>query len=341
MNPNISIILPVINCESFIYESINSLLCQTYDNFELIIIIDPSIDNTLRIIQDIEDARIIIIKNKKRLGLAESLNIGINNARGIYIARADGDDISFPNRLAIQLKYIEQKGVDLVGSRYVNENVETRKIKENNSRLCSPEETKGHMFFYWITHGTLMFKKSIISNLKQVYFDRPAEDYDLFVRLAKKYKFYDIPEILVKVRVRSESLCGSGGDIIKMDIDKIRLQQLSELDINPSKDEALVHLSFVDQNYLNLLNHNLKEIYSWIHKIINSNNIIEAFPNPYFNSQWQFRATRLLKYKNKKTISDIYNFNYLSKKLGNVFDIRSLFYLYRYQHNNFTNTNYE
>ena len=65
MKPNISIILPVINCESFIYESINSLLCQTYDNFELIIIIDPSIDNTLRIIQDIEDARIIIIKYKK------------------------------------------------------------------------------------------------------------------------------------------------------------------------------------------------------------------------------------------------------------------------------------
>ena len=341
MKPAISILLPVINCESFIYESINSLLLQTYDNFELIIIIDPSIDNTLKIVQKIEDPRIIILQNKKRLGLAESLNIGLNIAQGRYIARADADDISFPNRLTVQLKYIEQKGVDLVGSKYVNENVETGKIEENNRRLCLPEDTKGHMFFYWITHGSLMFKKSMVSNLKKVYIDRPAEDYDLFVRLAKKHQFYEIPEILVKVRVRPDSLCGSGGDIIKMDIDKIRLHQLSELDIYPSNDEASIHLSFLDQNYIVLLDNNLKEVYAWIHKIIAANNLIKAFPNPYFNSQWQFRATRLLKYKNKKTISDICKFRYLSKKLGNSFDIKSLLYLYRYKYHNYKNTNYE
>ena len=215
MKPNISIILPVINCESFIYESINSLLCQTYDNFELIIIIDPSIDDTLRIIQNIEDPRIIIIKNKKRLGLAESLNIGINNARGIYIARADGDDISFPNRLAVQLEYIKKMDVDLVGSKYINEYIQNGEIKQNNSRLCEPSTTRAHMFFYWITHGTLMFKRKIITDLKSVYIDRPAEDYNLFVRLAKKYKFYDIPEVLVKVRVRNDSLCGKSWNLIK------------------------------------------------------------------------------------------------------------------------------
>jgi len=197
------------------------------------------------------------------------------------------------------------------------------------------------MFFYWITHGTLMFKKKIITDLKSVYIDRPAEDYNLFVRLAKKYKFHDIPEVLVKVRVRNDSLCGKSWNLIKNDIDKMRLEQLSDLNIIPTTEEQKLHLALVDRDYMLLAKSSLYKIYDWINKVVKANNDMNIFPITYFNSQWQFRATRLLKYKNKKTISDIYNFHYLSKKLGNVFDIRSLFYLYRYKHNNFTNTNYE
>ena len=329
----ISILLPVINCEKYINESINSLLSQTYQDFELIIVADPSIDNTLKIIESIKDSRIKIIENNKKLGLAKSLNRGIQESSGTFIARADADDISFPNRLAVQLEYIKKMDVDLVGSKYINEYIQNGEIKQNNSRLCEPSTTRAHMFFYWITHGTLMFKRKMITDLKSVYIDRPAEDYNLFVRLAKKYKFYDIPEVLVKVRVRNDSLCGKSWNLIKNDIDKMRLEQLSDLNIIPTTEEQKLHLALVDRDYMLLAKSSLYKIYDWINKVVKANNDMNIFPITYFNNEWKFRLTRLIKKKDNRSIRDILIYNTLSNELGYSIDLRSLIYLYRYNNN--------
>ena len=114
----ISVILPVIS-KKYLKESVDSILNQTYKNFELIVILEKSneqieIEN---ILNKYNDKRIIIIKNNKKLGLAKSLNIGVDKSKGKYIARMDSDDVSLENRLEIEYNYMEKHNdVDILST---------------------------------------------------------------------------------------------------------------------------------------------------------------------------------------------------------------------------------
>ncbi|MDD2913253.1 MAG: glycosyltransferase family 2 protein, partial [Candidatus Pacebacteria bacterium] len=109
-NPKISIIMPVYNVETFLSEAIESVLNQTFYDFEFVIINDGSTDNSLEIIKNYEkkDSRIVLLDNKENLGITKSLNIGLNKARGEYIARMDGDDISEKERIEIQYDFLKK-----------------------------------------------------------------------------------------------------------------------------------------------------------------------------------------------------------------------------------------
>ena len=100
--------MSVYNGAKFLAEAIDSILAQTFTNFEFIIIDDASSDNSLHIINSYEDARIVLIQNNKNIGLTKSLNIGIAKAKGKYIARMDADDISMPKRLEKQFDFMEE-----------------------------------------------------------------------------------------------------------------------------------------------------------------------------------------------------------------------------------------
>ena len=104
----ISVVMSAYNSERFIAESISSILNQTYEDWELVLINDASSDNTLEIITRLsrEDPRIKVIDNAKNLGLTVSLNVGIKNSRGEFIARLDSDDLAEPSRLETQLEYL-------------------------------------------------------------------------------------------------------------------------------------------------------------------------------------------------------------------------------------------
>jgi glycosyltransferase involved in cell wall biosynthesis len=106
--PEISIVLPAYNCEAFLTEAIESILNQTLKDFELIIINDGSTDKTEDVVKSFSDARIIYLKNETNSGLVYTLNKGIDIAKGKYIARMDGDDISLPTRLAKQKAILDE-----------------------------------------------------------------------------------------------------------------------------------------------------------------------------------------------------------------------------------------
>ena len=106
MDYKLSILLPVYNGEIFLDQCIESMLNQTYDNFELLIIDDGSIDNSKNIINNYNDSRITFIENKKNIGLTRTLNKGLKLAQGDYIARIDQDDISIENRIFEQMNYL-------------------------------------------------------------------------------------------------------------------------------------------------------------------------------------------------------------------------------------------
>src|SRR5438270_280343 len=108
--PKISVIMPAYNAQKYISQAIESILNQTFKDFELIIIDDASQDNTAKIIGDFarKDNRIIYLRNKENLKLSKALNLGIKKAQGKYIARMDADDISLPDRLDKQFSFMEK-----------------------------------------------------------------------------------------------------------------------------------------------------------------------------------------------------------------------------------------
>ena len=113
----VTILLPVYNSQKYLKETIDSMLAQSFSGFEFLIINDGSTDNSQEVIDSYNDPRIIAIKNDGNKGLIYTLNRGIDLARGEYIARIDGDDVSLPERLAIQLRcFKENPGVSVVCS---------------------------------------------------------------------------------------------------------------------------------------------------------------------------------------------------------------------------------
>src|SRR3989344_1456117 len=132
MKPKISVIMSVYNGMPYLEQAAESVLNQTYKNFEFIIVDDASTDDTLKYLKLLKDRRIKLIRNKKNLGLAASLNIALRQAKGDYIARMDADDISYPERLDIQLKFLtKNKSIDLCGSWVTLINDEGEKIGAN------------------------------------------------------------------------------------------------------------------------------------------------------------------------------------------------------------------
>jgi len=159
--PKISVVMAVYNAELFLIESIDSILNQTFDNFELIIINDGSTDGTKNIIESYDDDRIHLICQDNK-GLAKSLNVGINKANSDIIARMDGDDICYPNRFQEQIKYLNNnKNCIIIGS---NANVidqsgnyvYTTNVNTDPIKIKSPLSFKSPFI-----HPSIMFYKDV------------------------------------------------------------------------------------------------------------------------------------------------------------------------------------
>ena len=206
--PKISVLMTAYNAEKYICESIESILNQTFLDFEFIIINDASTDGTEEILEGYNDPRIKIIKNKENLGQSKSVNIGLRLAKGEYIARQDGDDISVPDRLRKQIDFLEKhKDYSVVGS-FI------KVIDENSRELYPIEKPVSHIKIKeflkkdnCIAHGSALIRMKDLSDIG--FYDElfpKALDYDLFIRLSEKYRLANLPEYLYYWRRHSESI---------------------------------------------------------------------------------------------------------------------------------------
>lgn len=198
-NPRITVLMPVYNCELYIKEAVDSILNQTFDDFEFLIIDDASTDETVRIIKAYNDSRIQLIEKPLNSGYTNSLNYGLSIARGEYIARMDGDDISLPERFAKQVFFLDANpDVVLCGTLYsIIGSGEIVKYPENH------EEIKfGLLEGNCIVHPSVMMRKQILDEFSIIYdiTKEPAEDYDMWVRLISLGEFYNIQEALLNYR---------------------------------------------------------------------------------------------------------------------------------------------
>jgi glycosyltransferase involved in cell wall biosynthesis len=237
MKPKISIIMPVYNSEKYLKDSIESIINQTFRDFEFIIINDGSTDNSLKIIKEYTklDERIKII-DQKNTGIIGALNNGLKISNGDYIARMDSDDISLQNRLEKQVAFMEENRVKISGTwaNIIDENGFYKKEKFNY-----PPKTWEKIKLYLIRgnpfiHPSVMFQKEIYEKEKDKNGDlyhnyKHIEDYELWTRLVPKYKSKNIQEYLLNYRVHSDQITKKFN--LKMKLIGIKIRFLSFLRI--------------------------------------------------------------------------------------------------------------
>lgn len=208
-NKLISIILPVFNADKYLSKALDSILNQTFFNFEVICINDGSNDKSLDILKKYEanDNRIIVISRENK-GLIYSLNEAISLAKYDYIARMDADDINRPDRLKKQLSYLtKHQDIAVLGCSY--------DLIDKNDKLISTRKPVSSSFFIKssllfgspFAHPSVMFNRKLLGN--NLYYDEQylfAEDYELWLRLSKKYKFKNLKDKLFLYRVINTSI---------------------------------------------------------------------------------------------------------------------------------------
>jgi glycosyltransferase EpsE len=202
--PRISVVMGVYNTKQYVTEAVESILKQTYKDFEFIIIDDASTDGTSEALKKIaeKDKRIKLFRNKKNLGLTKNLNIGLRKAKGEFIARMDADDVSLPNRFATEVEFLDKHpDIALVGTWADVINSEGKVISDikyvtdhNAIRRNMTERSQ-------IIHPSVMFRKSIVK--KAGFYDeklRTAQDYEYFARVMSQFKVANIPKKVFKYR---------------------------------------------------------------------------------------------------------------------------------------------
>lgn len=244
--PEISVIIPVFNAASFLQESIESILNQTFSDFELIILNDKSTDESLEIIQKLQskDNRIIIIDKEQNVGPANLRNEGINAAKGTYIALMDADDIALPTRFEKQLAVLKNNPeIGLCGTWFTFFGSKKDKIIKHNT---DPDAIKvSFLHSCNIGNPTVMFKKEVLGDLK---FDNdyvPVEDYDLWSRLLARTSFYNIPESLLYYRQHNNNISKTKIDNVNRSVRRVKINQLAQLGVNPSDPKIDFYLNAV------------------------------------------------------------------------------------------------
>ena len=195
----ISVIMSVYNGDKFLSSSIESILKQTYSDFELLILDDGSTDNTSKILNSYRNhEKIRLFKNNENIGLTKSLNLLINKSKGSYIARQDCDDLSDSKRLEKQLSYLLKYDLDACTARAINKQ-SNRLTPRFSYYLPYKISVK---FKNPFIHGTLFIKSEILKKLmydERLYY---AQDYLLFLQILKSYKIKTLNQGLYILNTR-------------------------------------------------------------------------------------------------------------------------------------------
>lgn len=220
--PKISVLMPVYNTEEiFLREAIESILNQTYADFEFLIIDDGSTNNTEDIILSYKDERIKYIKNEQNIGLIKTLNKGINLAQGEYIARMDSDDISLPERFAKQVKFLDENpDIDVLGTWF--QCLPSGRIVETSPK---DKDIKEHLLVNSndIGHPTVMIRRATIIKYELKYDENAlyVEDYALWLSLIDKIKFANLTEVLLNYRIHGNNVCNKNATAQSLNCQKI------------------------------------------------------------------------------------------------------------------------
>lgn len=307
--PKISVLLPVHNAEKYLIECLDSLITQTFSDFEIIAIDDASTDNSLHRLKDYaqRDGRIKVFHNETNLKLAKTLNKGICLAQAPLIARMDADDIALPKRFEIQYKFMKNNpDIDVCGA-WAQGFCETNRrysVPVDHDTICSALP-----FFNPMIHPTVMIRTDVArNNLYDETFDR-SQDYELWARmlLTGTSKFHNIPKVLLLYRYKDKKSSKSFYLNTKINILSMILKN------NLTEHDILINEAISNQG-TNSKDYSTQEIKQWLIKLIEFNAQSKKIQSNNLNKMAIFIFIQSLIRKRGIKIKSILNTPFITNK---------------------------
>jgi glycosyltransferase, family 2 len=203
----VSVVILCYNAEKYIKECIESVCAQTYTNIEIIVINDGSTDKTAKILSQIKDNRLKILSNKKNRGIAYSLNKGLEVAQGKYIARLDADDKMLPDRIALQVDFLEQHPTyAMVGSSQILIDEQGNVLQYIAYPETNAEIQAFKYFLNPFSHSTVTLRAEIVKPLGYSKEYLHCEDYALWFRITEKYPVANLPQYTTFQRLHKHNI---------------------------------------------------------------------------------------------------------------------------------------
>lgn len=285
--------MPCYNCEKYVGAAIESVLQQTFADFELIVVNDGSTDCSLQVIESFHDPRVIVVNNDGNQGLVATRNIALTRSSGEYIAILDSDDICNTDRLARQVAFLdEHPDFGMIGAwlEVIDENgVTTGEIRK------TPESSELipllSLFQNCFAQSSVMLRRAALPN--DLY--RPeipfSEDFDLWLRVLEGSKGTNISATLVKYRVHSNNI-SKNDELMLSGLRSIVKYQLERLGIQPTEEEIFLHLNFFGIGGFRRVS--LFKLEKWLNKLIQYNVNSDIYENkPFRNLIWDVWSVEL------------------------------------------------
>ena len=240
MNPKVTVLMSVYNGEKYLRESIDSILNQTFNNFEFLIIDDASTDSSLNILHSYSDPRIKLIKNRENIGQAESLNFGFQKAKGKYIARMDQDDISSLRRLEKQVQFMDNNPEIGISGCWVQTFGENSYIWKYLTR---------HEYLKWgclmdtsiFGHSSVIMRKIIIDkyNIRYNKIYLNIADYEMWLKGQELFRLANVNQVLLKYRIREN------GSSVTNNIEIRNILNINKLEERLERKLSLKEMDFI------------------------------------------------------------------------------------------------
>lgn len=290
----VSVISSVYNCEEYVGEMLDSILAQSFQDWELILVDDASTDKTWKVISAYKDSRIIKIQNDKNVGLTCNLNKALCLAKGKYIIRMDGDDLSEPERFEKQVVFMESNPHVVVSGC----NMQYFGMKHGKTRVeQSDKKLRVNMLFNSvICHPTFIIRKDILDSNSIVYNEKLkyAQDYNLLYFLMQYGELANLPECLVRYRVHNEQISIMKNEQQKQCANYTRKLMLELLNIDLSGEEEVCWYKFCLGSAEGLNDTNKKMILEIQSKILRKNQKLKIFDEDFLKEALEEKEQKII-----------------------------------------------
>lgn len=298
----ITVLMPAYNAEKYIGEAIESILNQSFSDFELMIIDDGSSDSTMNIVDSFKDARIRVVTNEKNLGLIATLNKGLSLIKTEFVARMDADDISLPKRLETQLKFMRANpDVGVCGTWYDNILPDGSEKKGGRYLPSHNEILFKNLYQLHIIHGTTMMRMQVIRD-NDLSFNPSfshSEDYDFFARFAEVSKLHNIQESLYIIRHHEESVSKKFSDVQIGNSNRVKTRIFNQIGVSVVEHQLTSYLELMHQNYGAIGGEKRTGLLQLLTDLIEANETSSYLPSAYLRKEISVRVLHMFNNQSK------------------------------------------